>query len=189
MAIQLNKGARVDLSKEVSNLETIGVGLGWDENSTDTGYTYDMDVSMFILNNKQKLPTEKHFIFYNNLKSPDGSVEHSGDNIDGGGDGDDETIFVNLKNVQTEINEMLFIVTIHEAEQKNQNFGQVRNSYIRIYNLKDNKEILKYELEEDFSTETAIEFGRLYKKDNSWRFQAVGQGYKSGLQSFVDKYL
>ena len=187
--INLVKGGRVNLSKEAPSLVRVGVALGWDINDTDTGYDFDLDVSIFMLNSNKKLPANEYFVFYNNLKSPDGAVEHTGDNLTGGGDGDDETIFIDLSKVSPEIEEILFVVTIYEADQRGQNFGQVRNSFIRLYNRDTNEEILKYELEEDFSTETALEFGRLYKKNDSWRFQAVGMGYKTGLQAFVDKYV
>lgn len=187
--INLLKGARVDLSKEAPSLVNVGVGLGWDTNRTDTGFDFDLDVSVFMLDNSRKTPQVEYFIFYNNLKSPDGSVEHTGDNLDGNGDGDDETLFIKLRNIDKRIEELLFVVTIHEAEKRGQNFGQVRNSFIRLYNQDTNEEIAKYELEEDFSTETAIEFGRLYLKNGSWRFQAVGTGYNSGLQAFVDNYI
>ncbi len=187
--INLVKGGRVDLSKEAPSLVRVGVALGWDINDTDTGYDFDLDVSIFMLNSNKKLPANEYFVFYNNLKSPDGAVEHTGDNLTGEGEGDDETIFIDLSKVSPEIEEILFVVTIYEADQRGQNFGQVRNSFIRLYNRDTNEEILKYELEEDFSTETALEFGRLYKKNGSWRFQAVGMGYKTGLQAFVDKYV
>lgn len=188
MGINLSKGERINLSKEAPSLKKVGVGLGWDTNSSDTGADFDLDASVFMLGANGKIPTEKHFIFYNNLTSPDGSIKHTGDNLTGDGDGDDETINVELPKVDTTINDLVFVVTIHEAEKRKQNFGQVRNAFIRLYDLETNKEIAKYDLEEDFSKETAIEFGKLYKKDNQWRFQAVGQGYNAGLQGFVDKY-
>jgi tellurium resistance protein TerD len=135
-----------------------------------------------------KIPTEKYLVFYNNSTSPDGSVIHKGDSRTGEGSGDDETIEIDLSKVDASVQEIVFVVTIHEAEQRKQNFGQVRNSFIRIYDNATEKQVAKYELDEDFSRETAIEFGKLYKKDGEWRFQAVGAGYNSGLQSFVDKY-
>ncbi len=188
-SINLGKGARVDLGKVAPALKQIGVGLGWDANSSDTGFDFDLDASVFMLGSNSKIPANEFFVFYNNLQSPDGGVKHSGDNLKGAGDGDDETIFVDLTKVRADVTEMVFIVTIHEAQERGQNFGQVRNSYIRLYNKEDNQEVAKYELDENFSIETALEFGRLYKKDGSWRFQAVGTGYKSGLQFFVDKYI
>jgi tellurium resistance protein TerD len=188
MGINLSKGERINLSKEAPSLKKVGVGLGWDTNSTDTGVDFDLDASVFMLGANGKIPSEKSFIFYNNLTSPDGAVKHTGDNLTGEGDGDDETILVELAKVDSAINELVFVVTIHEAEKRRQNFGQVRNAFIRLYDQDTNKEVAKYELDEDFSKETAIEFGKLYKKDGQWRFQAVGQGYNSGLQGFVDKY-
>ncbi len=189
MGINLGKGERINLSKEAPSLKKVGVGLGWDTNSTDTGDDFDLDASVFMLGANEKIPTEKHFIFYNNLTSPDNSIKHTGDNLTGVGDGDDETILVELGKVDAAINELVFVATIHEAEKRKQNFGQVRNAFIRLYDQETNKEIAKYELDEDFSKETAIEFGKLYKKDGQWRFQAVGQGYNSGLQGFIDRYL
>lgn len=188
MGINLSKGERINLSKEAPSLKKVGVGLGWDTNNTDTGADFDLDASVFMLGANGKIPSEKSFIFYNNLASPDGAVKHTGDNLTGQGDGDDETILVELGKVDSAINELVFVVTIHEAEKRRQNFGQVRNAFIRLYDQDTNKEVAKYELDEDFSKETAIEFGKLYKKDGQWRFQAVGQGYNSGLQGFVDRY-
>ncbi|MDE5075079.1 MAG: TerD family protein [Trichodesmium sp. St15_bin1_1] len=188
MSINLSKGERVNLSKESPGLTQAGIGLGWDINTTDTGSGFDLDASVFMLGNNGKIPAEQYFVFYNNLTSPDGSVQHSGDSRTGEGSGDDELIQIDLAKVDQVIQEVLFVVTIHEADARRQNFGQVRNSFIRIYDTTTELEIAKYELEEDFSRETALEFGRLYRKDNDWRFQAVGQGYNSGLQGFVDKY-
>ncbi len=188
MGINLSKGERINLSKEAPALKKVGVGLGWDTNSTDTGVDFDLDASVFLLGANGKIPSEKHFVFYNNLTSPDGGVKHTGDNLTGEGEGDDETLYVELAKVDTAINELVFVVTVHEAEKRRQNFGQVRNAFIRLYDQDTRKEVAKYELDEDFSKETAIEFGKLYKKDGQWRFQAVGQGYNSGLQGFVDKY-
>ncbi len=188
MSINLNKGERINLSKEAPSLKNAGIGLGWDTNATDTGSAFDLDASVFMLDASGKIINEKYFVFYNNSQSPDGSVKHEGDSKTGEGAGDDETIKIELGKVNTSVQEIVFVVTIHEAEQRKQNFGQVRNSYIRIYDNATEKQIAKYELEEDASAETAIEFGKLYRKDGEWRFQAVGAGYKSGLQSFVDRY-
>ncbi len=189
MAISLNKGGRIDLGKEAPSLKNVGFGLGWDENDSDTGAEFDLDASVFMLASNEKIPTDNHFIFYNNLTSPDGSVEHTGDNLTGDGDGDDETINVDLDKIEERVEELVFVVTVHDADVRNQNFGQVRNAYIRLYDLATNHEIAQYDLEEDFSTETAIEFGRLYKKSGSWRFKAVGAGFNAGLQGFVDKFV
>ncbi len=205
MAISLKKGGRVDLGKEVPSLKNVGIGLGWDENESDTGDEYDLDASLFMINNKGKVPSEGYFVFYgsdlvlpdptdpddsdkNKILSPDGAVIHQGDNKTGGDEGDDESIFVELNKIDTSITELVVVVTIHAAEERHQNFGQVSNAYVRIFDLDTDKEIAKYDLEEDFSTETAIEFGRLYKKDGSWRFKAVGLGYDSGLGGFVKKF-
>jgi len=188
MGINLGKGERINLSKDAPGLKKVGVGLGWDTNATDTGNDFDLDASVFMLGANGKISTEKYFVFYNNLKSPDGSVTHTGDNRTGQGDGDDETLLVDLGKVDAGVQDLVFIVTIHEAEARKQNFGQVRNAFIRLYDQDTSKEVAKYELDEDYSKETALEFGRMYKKDGEWRFQAVGQGFKSGLQGFVDKY-
>ncbi len=188
MAINLSKGERINLSKEAPGLKNAGIGLGWDVNQTDTGAAFDLDASIFMLGANGKIPNDKYFVFYNNLKSPDGSVESMGDSRTGEGTGDDEKITVDLAKVDPSVQEIVFVVTIHEAETRRQNFGQVRNSYIRVFDNTTQQEVAKYDLDEDFSRETAIEFGRLYKKDGDWRFQAVGQGYNAGLQGFVDKY-
>jgi tellurium resistance protein TerD len=188
MSINLGKGERINLSKEAPNMKNAGIGLGWDINATDTGAAFDLDASIFMLGTNNKVPNDKYFVFYNNKTSPDGSVKHEGDSLTGEGSGDDETVQIDLGKVDASIQEIVFVVTIHEGETRKQNFGQVRNSYIRIYDNATETQIAKYELDEDASAETAIEFGKLYKKDGEWRFQAVGAGYKSGLQSFVDKY-
>lgn len=188
MTINLSKGERIDLSKEDPGLTNAWVGLGWDINVTDTGTAFDLDTSVFMLAANGKIPADSYFIFYNNLKSPDGGVNHLGDNRTGAGEGEDETIEVNLNEIDSTIEELIFVVTIHDAEERRQNFGQVRNAFIRLANAKTEQEIIRYELDEDFSTEAALEFGRLYRKDGTWRFQAVGQGYNSGLSAFVEKY-
>ena len=188
MSINLEKGGRINLSKEAPGLKNAGIGLGWDINATDTGAAFDLDASVFMLGATGKIPGEQYFVFYNNKESPDTSVIHLGDSRTGEGFGDDETVTIDLTKVDPAVQEIVFVVTIHEAESRRQNFGQVRNAFIRIYDTTTNTEVTKYDLDEDFSRETAVEFGRLYKKDGEWRFQAVGQGYNSGLQSFVDKY-
>jgi len=188
MGINLSKGGRIDLSKEAPSLQNVGVGLGWDTNDSDTGVDFDLDASLFMINSSSKIPNEKFFVFYNNLTSPDGAVTHNGDNRTGEGEGDDESLAIKLSSLDAQIEELVFVVTIDEAQQRNQNFGQVSNAFIRIYDIDSNKELAKYDLDEDFSTETAIEFGRLYKKSGNWRFKAVGTGFNSGLQGFVDKF-
>jgi tellurium resistance protein TerD len=190
MGIDLSKGQKINLSKEAPSLVKVGVGLGWDTNQTDTGADFDLDASVFMLGTNKKIPANEYFVFYNNLKSPDGAIEHTGDNLTGEGEGDDETLLIDLSKIDTtKIKELVFVVTIHESESRNQNFGQVENSFIRLYDQDTNREIAKFELDEDFSIETALEFGKLYFKDNSWRFGAIGTGYKSGLQGFVDKFV
>ncbi|WPU94899.1 TerD family protein [Mucilaginibacter sabulilitoris] len=183
MAINLQKGQR-----ESINAPKFTIGLGWDTNSSSTGSAFDLDASVFILGDNKKIIADEYFVFYNNLKSPDGSVEHTGDNLTGAGDGDDEQIKVDLSRVDSKVSEICIVVTIHEAEARKQNFGQVRNSFIRIFDAGTGADILKYELEEDFSIETAVEFGRIYKKDNNWKFEAVGAGMKGGLQDYLTKY-
>jgi tellurium resistance protein TerD len=183
MAINLQKGQKIDIG-----LSKIKVGLGWEPNA-GTGQEFDLDASAFMLNGALRIPTDSHFIFYNNTLSPDQAVQHSGDDPTGGSsDGDDETVQVELDMVGAEIQEILFIVTIHDAQGRRQNFGQVRNSYIRIVDTSNDNEIAKYELNEDFSIETAIEFGRLYRRDGKWRFEASGLGYKEDLSYFVERY-
>ena len=183
--INLQKGQRIEIG-----LSKVGVGLGWDPNQS-TGYDFDLDASAFMLGEDGKLPQDEFFVFYNNPLSPDQAVESSGDDMTGGNSdgGDDETLSVDLTKIDARIKEIVFTVTIHKAEERRQNFGQVRNSYIRIYNAVSNEEIARYDLDEDFSVETAVEFGRLYKRNGEWKFEAVGQGYKGGLQFFVDKYV
>lgn len=170
MAINLEKGQRVNV-----NLPKFVVGLGWDANASSTGQDFDLDASVFVLGENKKLLTDSHFVFYNNLTSPDGAVEHTGDNLTGDGDGDDESIKIDLSKINPNATELCFVVTIHDAENRKQNFGQVRNSFVRVYNPDTKEEILKYELEEDFSIETAVEFGRLYKRNGEWKFEAVGE--------------
>jgi tellurium resistance protein TerD len=188
MAINLKKGGRVDVLSSSNGLKNIGIGLGWDTNESDTGDDFDLDASVFMINKSGKLPSDEYFIFYNNLNSPDGSIEHQGDNRTGEGEGDDESLFVNIQKIDSRVEELVVVVTIDEAAARRQNFGQVSNAFIRIYNLDNNEEIATYDLDEDFSSEIAIEFGRLYKKNNEWKFKAVGVGYRSGLTGFIEKF-
>lgn len=183
MAINLTKGEKQSLK----GLTRIQIGLGWNPNE-GVGEQFDLDASAFMLNGARKTPSDEHFIFFNNLVSPDGSVTHQGDNRTGDGDGDDEVIEVDLTKINTQIQEILFLVTIHEAASRRQNFGQVRNSYIRIVDLSSNTEIMKYELDEDFSIEGSVEFGRLYQRNSEWKFEASGIGYKEELEYFVNRY-
>lgn len=183
MAITLEKGQRIGIG-----LSKVSVGLGWDPNE-GTGFDFDLDASAFMLGSNKKIPNDNYFIFYNNPKSPDGAVESTGDDTTGGNSdgGDDETLNVDLQKVDPSIQEILFVATIYKADERKQNFGQVRNSYIRIYNSITNEEIARYDLDEDFSIETAVEFGRLYRRGGEWKFEAMGIG-KGGLQALVNKY-
>lgn len=184
MAISLVKGQKIDIG-----LSKISVGLGWNPNE-GTGFDFDLDASAFMINANRIIPADDYFVFYGNTDSPDGALHHTGDDPTGGNstDGDDETIEVDLSKINDDIQEILFVVTIHDAMARKQNFGQVRNSYIRIVDNSSNQEIAKYELGEDFSIETGIEFGRLYKRDNKWKFEASGIGYKEDLAFFLSKY-
>jgi len=183
MAINLKKGQREALSTG-----NFTVGLGWDNNETSTGVDFDLDASVFILGENKKLVSDSHFIFYNNLKCPEGAVEHTGDNRTGEGEGDDESIIIDLSKINQSAQEICIVVTIDEAEARKQNFGQVRNAFVRIVDNSSNAEVMKFELDEDFSVETAVEFGRIYKRNDEWKFEAVGSGMKGGLQDFVTKY-
>ena len=180
MAISLQKGGNVNLNKEAPGLTKVLVGLGWDTRSTD-GDAFDLDSSGFLLKTDGKVRADNDFIFYNNLKSSDGSVQHNGDNRTGVGEGDDETLEVTLTGVPADIEKISFAVTIHDGETRRQNFGMVSKAYIRVVNMADNKELARYDLSEDSSTETALIFGELYRNGSDWKFKAVGQGFKGGL--------
>lgn len=182
MAINLEKGQRQTIAAP-----KFIVGLGWDSNSSNTGEAFDLDASVFLVGANGKVISDNHFVYYNNLKSPDESVIHTGDNLTGDGEGDDEKIEVDLSKISADVNEICFVVTIHHADNRRQNFGQVRNSFIRVID-QSNTELVKYELDEDFSIETAVEFGRIYKRNDEWKFEAVGQGMKGGLQDYLNKY-
>lgn len=183
MSINLQKGQRENI-----NAPKFTIGLGWDTNNASTGSAFDLDASVFILGDNKKIISDNHFVFYNNLKSPDESVIHTGDNLTGDGDGDDEQIKIDLTKIIATAKEICIVVTIHDADTRKQNFGQVRNSFIRIVDAVTNAEIVKYELEEDFSIETAVEFGRIYNKDGQWKFEAMGVGMKGGLNDYLTKY-
>ncbi|MGZ2749035.1 MULTISPECIES: TerD family protein [unclassified Burkholderia] len=187
MALTLQKGGNLSLSKEAPGLTRILVGLGWDPRATD-GTEFDLDASAFLLGAGGKVRGEADFIFYNQLKSPDGSVEHTGDNRTGAGDGDDEVIKVDLSRVPADIDKIAFTVTIHDADARKQNFGQVGNSFIRIVNETNSAEIVRYDLAEDASIETAMIFAELYRHNNEWKFRAVGQGYAGGLRALANGY-
>ncbi|USX28963.1 TerD family protein [Oxalobacteraceae bacterium OTU3CINTB1] len=180
MAISLQKGGNVNLSKEAPGLTKVVIGLGWDPRATD-GAAFDLDGSAFMLKADGKVRGDSDFIFYNNLKSTDGSLVHNGDNTTGQGDGDDETLTVDLSRVPAEIDRLSFCVTIHEAEQRKQNFGMIGKAFIRCLNANGNAELARYDLSEDSSVETAMIFGELYRAGAEWKFKAVGQGFKGGL--------
>ena len=187
MALSLSKGGNLSLTKEAPGMTKVLVGLGWDARATD-GQDFDLDASAFLLKADGKVRADSDFIFYNQLKSVDGSVEHTGDNRTGEGDGDDEAIKVDLSKVPADIDRIAFTVTIHEAEARNQNFGQVRNAFIRIVNQDTNSEVARYDLAEDASTETAMIFAELYRNGAEWKFRAVGQGYAGGLKKVAEGY-
>ena len=184
MAINLQKGQKIDIG-----LSKMTVGLGWNPHE-GTGYDFDLDVSAIMIDANRFVPEDEFFVFYNNIDSPDAAVHHTGDDPSGGNSdgGDDESIMVDLTKVDQKIQEILFVVTIHEAQPRRQNFGQVRDSYIRIIDDLTGSEVCKYELGEDFSIETAIEFGRLYRRNGQWKFEASGVGYKEDLAFFLSKY-
>jgi tellurium resistance protein TerD len=192
MGIDLSKGGRISLAKEAPGLKRVRVGLAWDANQYSTGGAYDLDASAFVCKydaaGNPKLINDSYFLFYGNHTTPDGAVNHTGDNRTGDAAGDDESILIDLAALNPEASEISFIVTIHEAEAKKQNFGQVTKSKIALYNDETGEEIAHYNLEDDFSTETAVQFGSLYKKDGTWMFKAVGMGFRKGLADFVVAY-
>jgi tellurium resistance protein TerD len=187
MAVSLSKGGNVSLTKEAPGLTAVLVGLGWDARTT-TGTDFDLDASAIMLDTSGKVLSDAHFIFFNNLTSPDGSVEHTGDNLTGEGDGDDEAIKVNLAAVPAEVDKIVFPVSIYDGEARNQGFGQVRNAFIRVVNQAGGTEIARYDLTEDASTETAMLFGELYRNGAEWKFRAIGQGYSSGLAGIAKDF-
>ena len=190
MPISLQKGQRVSLEKVAPGLEAVLVGLGWDINLTDSGVDFDLDASVFMLGSNDKILSDKHFIFYNNPKSPDqsASVEYLGDNRTGAGEGDDEVILVNLTKVPSDVEKLVFTVTIYEADQRGQNFGQVANAFVRLVDVKTKEEVLRYDLAEDYSIETALIMAELYRKDGTWRMSAIGSGYQGGLEALLNRY-
>ncbi|KPI21766.1 MULTISPECIES: TerD family protein [unclassified Streptomyces] len=187
MGVSLSKGGNVSLTKAAPNLTAVIVGLGWDARTT-TGVDFDLDASAILTNDQGKVANDSNFVFFNNLKSPDGSVEHTGDNTTGEGEGDDEAIKVNLAGVPGDVAKIVFPVSIYEAESRQQSFGQVRNAYIRVVNQADNSELARYDLSEDASTETAMVFGELYRNGAEWKFRAIGQGYASGLRGIAQDF-
>ena len=180
MSVSLSKGGNVSLTKEAPGLTNVIVGLGWDVRTT-TGTEFDLDASAIVLGADGKAVSDKHFIFFNNLTSPDGTVEHTGDNLTGEGEGDDEQVKVNLAGLPADVDKVVFPVSIYDADSRSQSFGQVRNAFIRVVNGAGGAELARYDLTEDASTETAMVFGELYRNGADWKFRAVGQGYASGL--------
>jgi tellurium resistance protein TerD len=187
MAVTLAKGGNVSLSKEAPGLTAVAVGLGWDVRTT-MGADFDLDASVLLVGSNGKVLSDSHFVFYNNLASPDGSVQHTGDNLTGEGEGDDETINVELSTVPGEVEKIVFPVSIYDAPARNQSFGQVRNAYIRVVNRGNDSEIARYDLTEEASAETAMIFGELYRYGGEWKFRAVGQGYANGLAGIARDY-
>ncbi len=188
MPINLTKGQKVSLTKGNPGLKKIMVGLGWDVNQFDTGADFDLDASVFLAGANGKCPTEKEFIFYGNLEHTSGAVKHMGDNLTGEGDGDDEQIEVDLSLVPANIEKIAFTVTIYDAENRHQNFGQVSNAYCRIVDENTNEELIRFDLGEDFSIETAVVVGELYKHNGEWKFNAIGSGFQGGLAALCGHY-
>ena len=188
MPINLSKGQKVDLTKGNASLKHIMVGLGWDVNAFDSGSDFDLDASAFMCGANGKCPTEMLASAFRNLRHPSGAVKHQGDNLTGEGDGDDEQIFVDLKAIPESVDKIAFTVTIYEAQERRQNFGQVSNAYIRIVDEDTNQELIRYDLGEDFSIETAIVVGELYRHNGEWKFNAIGSGFQGGLAALCGHY-
>jgi len=188
MAISLSKGQKVDLTKGNPGLTKVIVGLGWDVNKYDGGQDFDLDSSVFLLGDNGKVASDGDFVFYNNPTGGNGAVVHSGDNRTGAGEGDDEQVVIDLQAVPATVQRITFTITIHEGEARNQNFGQVSNSYVRILNEQNNEELIRYDLGEDFSIETALVVGELYRHNNEWKFSAIGSGYQGGLAALATDF-
>lgn len=188
MAINLTKGQKVDLTKGNPGLKKLMVGLGWDVNAYDSGADFDLDAAAFMLGDNGKCPSEKEFIFYGNLTHPSESLKHMGDNLTGEGEGDDEQIFIDLTKIPANVSKVAFTVTIYEAEERGQNFGQVSNSFIRIVDESTGQEVIHYDLGEDFSIETAVVVGELYRHNGEWKFNAIGSGFQGGLAALCAHY-
>lgn len=188
MPVNLQKGQKVSLTKGNPGLSKVVVGLGWDVNAYDTGGDFDLDTAAFLLTDSGRVSTSDDFVFYGNLKHPSGCVEHLGDNLTGAGAGDDEQIKLNLSLIPEKFTKIAFTVTIYDAEIRNQNFGQVNNAFIRIFDENTGEELLRYDLGEDFSIETAIVFGELYRNNGEWKFNAIGSGYQGGLAALCANY-
>lgn len=188
MAINLSKGQKVDLTKGNPGLKSIMVGLGWDVNAFDSGADFDLDAAAFMLGANGKCPTDQEFIFYGNLEHNTGAVKHMGDNLTGEGDGDDEQVLVDLTKIPANVDKIAFTVTIYDAESRRQNFGQVSNAYIRIVDDSTGTELIRYDLGEDFSIETAVVVGELYRHNGEWKFNAIGSGFQGGLAALCGHY-
>lgn len=188
MPISLKKGQKVSITKDNPGLSKVVVGLGWDVNAFDTGGDFDLDAAAFLLTDSGKVSAQEDFVFFGNLNHPSGSVQHMGDNLTGAGEGDDEQMKIDLSKVPAQITKIAFTVTIYEPEQRRQNFGQINNAFIRIYNEDTGEEMLRYDLGEDFSIETAAVFGEVYKNGSEWKFNAIGSGYQGGLKALCAQY-
>lgn len=188
MPINLSKGQKVSLTKGNPSLKNIMVGLGWDVNAFDSGADFDLDTAAFLLDESGRCPTEKEFVFYGNLEHSSGSVKHLGDNLTGGGDGDDEQILIDLSLIPANISKIAFTVTIYDADNRRQNFGQVSNSFCRIVDEANGTELIRYDLGEDFSIETAIVVGELYRHGTEWKFNAIGSGFQGGLKALCGHF-
>lgn len=188
MGVCLQKGQKVSLTKDNAGLAKIMVGIGWDINQFDTGGDFDLDSAAFLVGENGKVTKQDDFVFYGNLKHPSGAAEHQGDNRTGAGEGDDEVIRIDLSKVPAEIQKIVFTVTIYDAENRRQNFGQVNNAFVRIVDEAKNEELVRYDLGEDFSIETAAVFGELYKHNSEWKFNAIGSGYQGGLAALCSNY-
>ncbi|MEI3029174.1 MAG: TerD family protein [Ruminococcus sp.] len=188
MAINLQKGQKVDLTKGNPRLSKLIVGLGWDTNKYDGGADFDLDAAAFLLGDNGKVPSDSDFIFYSNLQHSSGAVVHTGDNLTGEGDGDDEVIKVDLSKVPASISKIDFTVTIYDAESRGQNFGQVSNAYIRVVDETTGTELIRYDLGEDFSIETAVVVGEMYRNNGEWKFNAIGSGFSGGLAALCRNF-
>lgn len=187
MAISLTKGQKIDLTKD-NNLKKAIIGLGWDTNNYDGGFEFDLDASAFLIDENRKSQNDYDFLFYNNLKHPSGGVIHTGDNRTGEGDGDDEQIIIEFEKVPANVHTIAITVTIHDAINRKQNFGQVSNAFVRVVNQDSNEEIMRYDLTEEYSIETAMVVCELYRHNNEWKFNAIGSGFQGGLDSLCKNY-
>ncbi len=188
MAISLQKGQKVELTKGNAGLTKIFIGLGWDTNRYDGGYDFDLDASAFLTGENGKVQSDSDFVFYGNLNHASGAIEHTGDNITGEGDGDDEVINVDLSKIPANVVKIAFTVTIYEAEKRNQNFGMVSNAFIRVVNPNGGTELIRYDLGEDYSVETAVVVAEIYRHGNEWKFNAIGSGFANGLKSLCQNF-